>query len=74
MSAAETAFLVSAVAQLLSEVGLDFFFVLDVLFVLGFVVVVGFLIGLDLFCLGSVKILGVVRSALLVGSAARAVA
>ena len=64
----------AAVAQLVVEVGLDFFFVLDVLFVLGFVVVVGFLIVvcflivLDLFCLGPVKILVVV------GSAARAVA
>ena len=58
----------SAVAQLLSKVGLDFFFVLGFVFVLGFLIVVGLLTVLDLFCLGSVKIFVVV------GSAARAVA
>ena len=52
-----------SVAQLLSEVGLDFFFVLGFVFVLGFLIVVGLLTVLDLFCLGSVEILVVVRSA-----------
>ena len=55
----------SAVAQLLIEVGFDFFFVLGFVFVLGFLVVVGLLIvlDLDLFHLGSVKVLVVVGSA-----------
>ena len=59
MSAAEAAFLLSAVAQLLSEVGLDFVFVLGFLFRIGLLVV----LDLDLFHLGSVKVLVVVGSA-----------
>ena len=59
MSAAEAAFLLSAVAQLLSEVGLDFFFVLGFLFRIGLLVV----LDLDLFHLESVTVLVVVGSA-----------